>query len=134
MYISSRTDSSACSMAASIASKHSLMEESQRNCEEEVGDPAVNIVREIMPLASRKTMTEAGGVIGAFSQKACAKAFVSLVHECYFGPVRRRIFLLSPANTTGARAALVHNPGSKFALAQRLRAPRGVPLGEVFSF
>ena len=46
----------------------------------------------------------------------------------------RRIFILSPANTAGERAALLYNRGAKFDLAQRLRSAPGVPLGEAFSF
>jgi hypothetical protein len=44
------------------------------------------------------------------------------------------IFLLSPAHLGGRRAALVLNPTAGFALARALQAPRGAPLGEVFSF
>src|ERR1035438_6578054 len=44
-----------------------------------------------------------------------------------------RIFLLSPANATGARARLVLNSRSEFELAVRLRH-EGPPLGEVFAF
>ncbi len=45
-----------------------------------------------------------------------------------------RIFLLSPANCGGIRAQIVASPNAEFELAQRLRANRGAPLGEVFSF
>ena len=48
--------------------------------------------------------------------------------------MKRRIFLLSPAHCGGERARLVFNPAARFDLAQRLRGPAGVPLGEVFSF
>jgi hypothetical protein len=48
--------------------------------------------------------------------------------------MRRRIFLLSPASTSGERARLVFNERASFPLALRLRAPSGAPLGEVFSF
>lgn len=44
------------------------------------------------------------------------------------------IFLLSPASTSGERAALLLDDTSTFALARQLRTPEGVPLGEVFSF
>ena len=44
-----------------------------------------------------------------------------------------RIFLLSPANIAGARAALVLREGGQFELARRLRNA-GASLGEVFSF
>jgi hypothetical protein len=45
-----------------------------------------------------------------------------------------RIFLLSPAQCGGKRAGLIFNDAARFALAQRLRQPQGVPIGEVFSF
>src|SRR5262245_57027077 len=45
-----------------------------------------------------------------------------------------QVFLLSPARCDGRRAALVMNPKAEFPLAERLRAPAGVPIGEVFSF
>ena len=45
-----------------------------------------------------------------------------------------RIFLLSPAQTNGPRAQMLHNPHADFDLARRLREPTGAPLGEVFSF
>ena len=43
------------------------------------------------------------------------------------------IFLLSPANTAGKRAAILMNPGAEFELARRLRNDE-LTLGEVFSF
>jgi hypothetical protein len=46
---------------------------------------------------------------------------------------RRRIFLLSPANATGARGRLILGESAQSPLAQRLRGG-GAPLGEVFSF
>jgi len=46
----------------------------------------------------------------------------------------RKIFILSPAKTSGKRAELLFSPKSKFDLAVRLRRPDGVPVGEVFSF
>jgi hypothetical protein len=46
---------------------------------------------------------------------------------------RRRIFLLSPANATGARGRLILGDTAQSPLAQRLRG-EGAPLGEVFSF
>ena len=45
----------------------------------------------------------------------------------------RRIFLLSPANAGGERAAMLFRPGASFDLAVRLRAG-GAPLGEAFAF
>ena len=44
------------------------------------------------------------------------------------------IFLLSPANLGGRRAAMLFNPSARFQLAGELRAPEGAALGEVFSF
>ena len=49
------------------------------------------------------------------------------------GEVRRRIFLLSPANAAGVRAKMILREGATFPLAVRLRA-EGLPLGEIFSF
>jgi hypothetical protein len=45
-----------------------------------------------------------------------------------------RIFLLSPAHCGGNRARIVMSERATFALAARLRAPQGAPLGDVFSF
>jgi hypothetical protein len=42
-------------------------------------------------------------------------------------------FLLSPANCSGQRAALLFNERAEFSLVRRLR-DQGAPLGEVFSF
>lgn len=44
-----------------------------------------------------------------------------------------RLFLLSPASTTGKRAAMLLNPDASFDLAVRLRKT-GVSLGEAFAF
>lgn len=44
-----------------------------------------------------------------------------------------RIFLLSPANSSGIRARMLLSPNAQFELAKRLRNSH-VPLGEVFSF
>lgn len=44
------------------------------------------------------------------------------------------IFMLSPANLGGERAALLERPSATFPLARRLRSPEGAPLGELFSF
>ncbi len=46
----------------------------------------------------------------------------------------RRVFLLSPANTAGKRAAVLMNPRATFDLARRVRRPEGEAIGEVFSF
>ena len=46
----------------------------------------------------------------------------------------RRIFLLSPANCAGKKAALLFNPRAEFDIARRVRGDEGAPLGDVFSF
>jgi hypothetical protein len=45
-----------------------------------------------------------------------------------------RVFLLSPANLTGRRAAMVLSSRAQFDLARRLRSPDGASIGEVFAF
>ena len=45
-----------------------------------------------------------------------------------------RLFLLSPASSSGERARLAFNPHAAFPVARALRAPEGAPLGEVFTF
>jgi hypothetical protein len=61
-------------------------------------------------------------------------------HECRtLGPMvgtsrPPRVFLLSPANAGGERAAMLTSPAAMFSLAQRLRSGTGAPLGEVMSF
>jgi hypothetical protein len=45
-----------------------------------------------------------------------------------------KIFILSPARSTGKRAALILNPDSQLPLAEQLRTAAGVPLSDVFSF
>ena len=45
-----------------------------------------------------------------------------------------RVFLLSPANCNGERARMLLDERARFPLAQRLRAPAGVPIGEAFAF
>jgi hypothetical protein len=47
---------------------------------------------------------------------------------------RLRIFLLSPAHCGGKRAQILLNERATFPLAERLRSPSGVTLGEAFSF
>lgn len=47
---------------------------------------------------------------------------------------QRRIFLLSPASSSGKRAALLFNDRAEFDIATRVRHRPGAPLGEVFSF
>jgi hypothetical protein len=46
----------------------------------------------------------------------------------------RRIFILSPASSSGKRAALLFNDRADFDIARRVRTEKGAPLGEVFSF
>jgi hypothetical protein len=45
-----------------------------------------------------------------------------------------RVFVISPANCNGERARWVLRRNARSDLAQRLRAPGGAPLGEVFTF
>jgi hypothetical protein len=45
-----------------------------------------------------------------------------------------RIFLLSPANCGGRRAAMVMSERATFDVAVRLRTPHGAPIGDVFAF
>lgn len=45
-----------------------------------------------------------------------------------------RIFLLSPASTTGRRAGYLFNPAARFELAHRLHQGEAIPLGEIFAF
>jgi hypothetical protein len=45
-----------------------------------------------------------------------------------------RVFILSPAKTTGKRAGMLFSDRARFDLARRLRTGAGVPLGEVFTF
>ena len=47
---------------------------------------------------------------------------------------RRRVFLLSPASTTGKRAHILLREEARFPLARRLRTREGAPLSEVFTF
>lgn len=48
--------------------------------------------------------------------------------------MRDRIFILSPASSSGERARILMRDEARFDLAQRLRSPSGASLGEVFSF
>ncbi|MEQ1727487.1 MAG: hypothetical protein ABL982_03825 [Vicinamibacterales bacterium] len=45
-----------------------------------------------------------------------------------------RIFLLSPANCGGRRAQQALSPEARFDVAERLRTPEGVSLGDLFTF
>jgi hypothetical protein len=45
-----------------------------------------------------------------------------------------RIFLLSPANCRGTRGRQASSPRATFAVAQQLRSPEGVELGDLFAF
>src|SRR3984893_16748201 len=45
----------------------------------------------------------------------------------------RRVFLLSPANSSGVRARMMVSERAQFEVARRLRQ-EGLPLGEIFSF
>jgi len=44
------------------------------------------------------------------------------------------IFLISPANLSGRRGAMLFNPSAQFPLAQKLRSAEGAEVGELFSF
>src|SRR5687767_10031477 len=46
----------------------------------------------------------------------------------------RQVFILSPANAGGERAALIFNPRARFDLARKLQAGEKISIGEVFSF
>lgn len=46
----------------------------------------------------------------------------------------RRVFLLSPASTSGKRAQILLREEARFELALALRSRAGAPLGEVFAF
>lgn len=50
------------------------------------------------------------------------------------GPGAKKVFLLSPASTSGRRAQLLFNERAAFELASALRRQPGVALGEAFSF
>ena len=45
-----------------------------------------------------------------------------------------RVFLLSPANCSGRRAAQLLSARATFDLAHRLQSPSGAPIGEIFTF
>jgi len=45
-----------------------------------------------------------------------------------------RVFILSPANCGGSRARQALSPRAQFALADALRSPEGVPIGDFFAF
>lgn len=47
---------------------------------------------------------------------------------------KQRVFLLSPANSSGRRAGYLLNPRGQSELAKRLQAGQTVPLGELFAF
>lgn len=46
----------------------------------------------------------------------------------------RKVFLLSPASTSGKRAELLFSTRARFALAQKLHDGEEVPVGEIFTF
>lgn len=45
-----------------------------------------------------------------------------------------KVFLLSPASASGLRARQLASPRARFAFAERLRGPDGLPVEEAFSF
>jgi hypothetical protein len=57
---------------------------------------------------------------------------MSLMETTADGP--HQVFLLSPANLAGKRAAMILNPRASFDLARRLHTPGGALVGEVFAF
>jgi len=46
----------------------------------------------------------------------------------------RTVYLISPANCAGKRAAMLRNDLARFELARQLRTPAGAALGDVFTF
>src|SRR3954471_7948339 len=44
------------------------------------------------------------------------------------------VFLISPANLSGRRGAMLFNPAAQFQLARELRSPEGAAIGDLFSF
>ena len=46
----------------------------------------------------------------------------------------KRLFLLSPASTTGKRTRMLFSPRASFPLARRVQSLEGAPIGEVFAF
>jgi len=44
------------------------------------------------------------------------------------------VYILSPANSAGKRAAMLMSPCAEFDLAVRLRSKHGAPIGELFAF
>ena len=49
-------------------------------------------------------------------------------------PTLNKVFLLSPASTSGLRAKQLMSPRAKFEAAQMYRSPEGVPVGLAFAF
>jgi len=45
-----------------------------------------------------------------------------------------RVFLLSPASTSGVRAAQISSPAAGFDCARELRSPEGIPVADAFAF
>jgi hypothetical protein len=73
-------------------------------------------------LAARRSTAFANAALASI---ILAKVFRILVH---------RIFILSPANSGGERARLLHNPRARFDLAHRLQRGESCALAEIFSF
>src|SRR5512140_1075847 len=55
----------------------------------------------------------------------------SVLHPVLMAP---RLFLLSPANLNGTRAAQLMSPRANFAAAVQYRSPEGVPIADAFAF
>ena len=45
-----------------------------------------------------------------------------------------KVFILSPARTSGERADLIYNPAARFDLARRLHSGEALPIGDIFTF
>src|SRR5262249_42867195 len=76
------------------------------------------------PAAAPARSTRPAGARLAIAPRSCSR-WTHVVH---------RIFLLSPASTSGRRAGLLLNERAAFELAVHVRARAGAPLGDVFSF
>src|SRR5688500_13574977 len=73
------------------------------------------------------------GVDLALSRRLGRSLLKGLLASYMLEPMHR-IFILSPAKTTGKRAQLLLSERATFDLAHRLRSEGGVTLGEAFSF
>jgi predicted kinase len=90
---------------------------------------------------SRPRRRPAAGPHRARSTRRCANSYYPFApggcgsqSPTVYGAGPRTVFLISPASLAGERAARLLRDGAASPLALALRAPGGVPLGEVFSF